>query len=102
MKNWLYIGIGVAIAMIIILWPSSKDGYSQGVPAKYHAALDAAIAESGRADEILNLLNTTAEESQDEMAYLIVNMYAEDLRSMDLAHVAELFRSKNRSNKKKK
>ena len=89
MKNWLYIGIGVAIAMIIILWPSSKDGYSQGVPAEYHAALDAAIAESGRADEILNLLNTTAEESQDEMAYLIVNMYAEDLRSMDLALLSE-------------
>ncbi|MBQ5738017.1 MAG: transglutaminase domain-containing protein [Alistipes sp.] len=75
--------------MIIILWPSSKDGYSQGVPAEYHAALDAAIAESGRADEILNLLNTTAEESQDEMAYLIVNMYAEDLRSMDLALLSE-------------
>ena len=89
MKNWLYIGIGVAIAMIIILWPSSKDGYSQGVPAEYHAALDAAIAESGRADEVLNLLNTTAEESQDEMAYLIVNMYAEDLRSMDLALLSE-------------
>ena len=89
MKNWLYIGIGVAIAMIIILWPSSKDGYSQGVPAEYHAALDAAIAESGRADEILNLLNTTAEESQDEMAYLIVNMYADDLRSMDLALLSE-------------
>ena len=89
MKNWLYIGIGVAIAMIIILWPSSKDGYSQGIPAEYHAALDAAIAESGRADEILNLLNTTAEESQDEMAYLIVNMYAEDLRSMDLALLSE-------------
>ena len=85
----MYIGIGVAIAMIIILWPSSKDGYSQGVPAEYHAALDAAIAESGRADEILNLLNTTAEESQDEMAYLIVNMYAEDLRSMDLALLSE-------------
>ncbi|MEE0864124.1 MAG: transglutaminase domain-containing protein [Alistipes sp.] len=89
MKNWLYIGIGVAIAMIIILWPSSKDGYSQGIPAEYHAALDAAIAESGRADEILNLLNTTAEESQDEMAYLIVNMYSEDLRSMDLALLSE-------------
>ena len=85
----MYIGIGVAIAMIIILWPSSKDGYSQGVPAEYHAALDAAIAESGRADEVLNLLNTTAEESQDEMAYLIVNMYAEDLRSMDLALLSE-------------
>ena len=85
----MYIGIGVAIAMIIILWPSSKDGYSQGVPAEYHAALDAAIAESGRADEILNLLNTTAEESQDEMAYLIVNMYADDLRSMDLALLSE-------------
>ena len=85
----MYIGIGVAIAMIIILWPSSKDGYSQGIPAEYHAALDAAIAESGRADEILNLLNTTAEESQDEMAYLIVNMYAEDLRSMDLALLSE-------------
>ena len=89
MKNWLYIGIGVAIAMIIILWPSSKDGYSQGVPAEYHAALDAAIAESGRADEVLELLNTTAEESQDEMAYLIVNMYADDLRSMDLALLSE-------------
>ena len=89
MKNWLYIAIGAVIAMIIILWPSAKESYPQGVPEEYYAELDAAIAESGRSEEVLELLSTTPEEAQPEMAYLIVNMYREDLRTMDLALLSE-------------
>ncbi len=89
MKNWLYIAIGAVIAMIIILWPSAKESYPQGVPEEYYAELDAAIAESGRSEEVLELLSTTPEEAQPEMAYLIANMYREDLRTMDLALLSE-------------
>ena len=48
MKNWLYIAIGVVIALIIILWPKSETCYPAGVPESYHAELDKALAESGR------------------------------------------------------
>lgn len=89
MKNWLYIAIGAVIAMLIILWPSAKESYPQGVPEEYYAELDAAIAESGRSEEVLELLSTTPEEAQPEMAYLIANMYREDLRTMDLALLSE-------------
>lgn len=89
MKNWLYIAIGAVIAMIIILWPSAKESYPQGVPEEYYAELDAAIAESERSEEVLELLSTTPEEAQPEMAYLIANMYREDLRTMDLALLRE-------------
>ena len=89
MKNWLYIAIGVAIALIIILWPKSEQSYPAGVPESYYAELDKALNESGRDAELRDLLAVTPEAQQRDLAYLLVNMYVEDLKNMDLALLSE-------------
>ena len=89
MKNWLYIDIGVAIALIIILWPKSEQSYPAGVPESYYAELDKALNESGRDAELRDLLAVTPEAQQRDLAYLLVNMYVEDLKNMDLALLSE-------------
>ena len=89
MKNWLYIAIGVAIALIIILWPKSEQSYPAGVPESYYAELDKALNESGRDAELRDLLAVAPEAQQRDLAYLLVNMYVEDLKNMDLALLSE-------------
>ena len=89
MKNWLYIAIGVVIALIIILWPKSETCYPAGVPESYHAELDKALAESGRAEALCDFLAELPEAQQRDAAYLLTNMYVEDLKNMDLALLAE-------------
>ena len=89
MKNWLYIAIGVAIALIIILWPKSEQSYPAGVLESYYAELDKALNESGRDAELRDLLAVTPEAQQRDLAYLLVNMYVEDLKNMDLALLSE-------------
>ena len=89
MKNWLYIAIGVAIALIIILWPKSEQSYPAGVPESYYAELDKALNESGRDAELRELLAVAPEAQQRDLAYLLVNMYVEDLKNMDLALLSE-------------
>jgi hypothetical protein len=89
MKNWLYIAIGVVIALIIILWPKSETCYPAGVPESYHAELDKALAESGRAEALCDFLAELPETQQRDAAYLLTNMYVEDLKNMDLALLAE-------------
>lgn len=84
MKNWLYIFVGVAIAMIIILWPKTKEGLPEGIPAEYHEELSAKIAESGREAEIIEFLHSLDEALLTDAAYLLVNMYDEDRKSMNL------------------
>ena len=89
MKNWLYSAIGVAIALIIILWPKSEQSYPAGVPESYYAELDKALNESGRDAELRELLAVAPEAQQRDLAYLLVNMYVEDLKNMDLALLSE-------------
>ena len=89
MKNWLYIAIGVVIALIIILWPKSETCYPAGVPASYHAELDKALAESGREEALCTFLAEVPETQQRDAAYLLVNMYVEDLKNMDLELLRE-------------
>lgn len=89
MKNWLYIFVGVAIAMVIILWPKKEGDYPSGISTEYHAELDKRLAESGRADELRELLHSLPEAQQADMAYLILNMLDEDLKSMDLELLKE-------------
>ena len=89
MKNWLYIAIGVAIALIIILWPKSEQSYPAGVPESYYAELDMALNESGRDAELRDLLAVAPEAQQRDLAYLLVNMYVEDLKNMDLALLSQ-------------
>ena len=89
MKNWLYIFVGVAIAMVIILWPKKEGDYPSGISTEYHAELDKRLAESGRADELRELLHSLPEAQQADMAYLILNMLDEDLKSMDLELLME-------------
>lgn len=89
MKNWLYIAIGVAIALIIILWPKSEQSYPAGVPESYYAELDKALNESGRDAELRDLLAVAPEAQQRDLAYLLVNMYVEDLKNMDLALLSQ-------------
>ena len=89
MKNWLYIFVGVAIAMVIILWPKKEGDYPSGISTEYHAELDKRLVESGRADELRKLLHSLPEAQQADMAYLILNMLEEDLKSMDLELLKE-------------
>ena len=89
MKNWLYIFVGVAIAMVIILWPKKEGDYPSGISTEYHAELDKRLAESTRADELRELLHSLPEAQQADMAYLILNMLDEDLKSMDLELLKE-------------
>ena len=89
MKNWLYIAIGVVIALIIILWPKSETCYPAGVPESYHAELDEALAESGREQALCTFLAEVPETQQRDAAYLLVNMYVEDLKNMDLELLRE-------------
>lgn len=89
MKNWLYIAIGVVIALIIILWPKSETCHPAGVPESYHAELDKALAESGREKELCAFLAELPETQQRDAAYLLTNMYVEDLKSMDLELLRE-------------
>ena len=89
MKNWLYIFVGVAIAMVIILWPKKEGDYPSGISTEYHAELDKRLAESARADELRELLHSLPEAQQADMAYLILNMLDEDLKSMDLELLKE-------------
>lgn len=89
MKNWLYIFVGVAIAMVIILWPKKEGDYPSGISTEYHAELDKRLAKSGRADELRELLHSLPEAQQADMAYLILNMLDEDLKSIDLELLKE-------------
>ncbi len=89
MKNWIYVAIGAAIALIVILWPKHAESYPEGVSEEYYTALNKALDESNRRDEVFELLKTTPVEQQRDMAYLIINMYVEDLRTMDLALLKE-------------
>lgn len=89
MKNWLYIAIGVVIAVIIILWPKAEVDIPAGIPNSYHAPLSQALEESGRSAEIVELLGTLSEAEQRDMAYLLINMYREDLKNMDLELLRE-------------
>jgi transglutaminase-like putative cysteine protease len=89
MKNWLYIAIGVVIALIIILWPKSETCYPAGVPESYCAELDKVLAESGREEALCDFLAQLPENQQRDAAYLLTNMYVEDLKNMDLALLAE-------------
>lgn len=89
MKNWLYIAIGVVIALIIILWPKSETCYPAGVPESYCAELDKVLAESGREEALRDFLAQLPENQQRDAAYLLTNMYVEDLKNMDLALLAE-------------
>lgn len=85
----MYIFVGVAIAMVIILWPKKEGDYPSGISTEYHAELDKRLAESGRADELRELLHSLPEAQQADMAYLILNMLDEDLKSMDLELLKE-------------
>lgn len=89
MKNWLYIAIGVVIALIIILWPKSETCYPAGVPESYHAELDSVVAESGREEALRDFLAQLPENQQRDAAYLLTNMYVEDLKNMDLELLRE-------------
>ena len=89
MKNWLYIAIGVVIALIIILWPKSETCYPAGIPESYYAELDEALAESGREQALCTFLAEVPETQQRDAAYLLVNMYVEDLKNMDLELLRE-------------
>ena len=89
MKNWLYIAIGVVIALIIILWPKSETCYPAGVPESYCAELDKVLAESGREEALRDFLAQLPENQQRDAAYLLTNMYVEDLKNMDLALLRE-------------
>ena len=89
MKNWLYIAIGVVIALIIILWPKSETCYPAGVPESYCAELDKVLAESGREEALRDFLVQLPENQQRDAAYLLTNMYVEDLKNMDLALLRE-------------
>ena len=64
MKNWLYIAIGVVIALIIILWPKSETCYPAGVPESYCAELDKVLAESGREEALRDFLAQLPENQQ--------------------------------------
>ncbi|MEE1168429.1 MAG: transglutaminase-like domain-containing protein, partial [Alistipes sp.] len=89
MKNWLYIAIGVVIALIIILWPKSETCYPAGVPESYCAELDKVLVESGREEALRDFLAQLPENQQRDAAYLLTNMYVEDLKNMDLALLRE-------------
>ena len=89
MKNWLYIAIGVVIAVIIILWPKAEVDYPAGIPSSYHAELTEALAESGREADLLVFLTELPEAQQRDAAYLLTNMYVEDLKNMDLELLRE-------------
>ena len=89
MKNWLYIAIGVVIALIIILWPKSETCYPAGVPESYCAELDKVLAESGREEALRDFLAQLPENQQRDAAYLLTNMYVEDLKNMDLELLRE-------------
>jgi hypothetical protein len=67
MKNWLYIAIGVVIAVIIILWPKAEVDIPAGIPNSYHAPLSQALEESGRSAEIIELLGTLSEAEQRDL-----------------------------------
>ena len=89
MKNWLYIAIGVVVALIIILWPESETCYPAGVPESYHVELDKALAESGREEALCTFLAELPETQQRDAAYLLTNMYVEDLKNMPLELLRE-------------
>ena len=89
MKNWLYVAIGAVIAMIVILWPKFTESIPEGVPEEYRTQLSKALDESGRSEDILALLESVPEAQQRDLAYLLVNMYEEDLRTMDLELLRE-------------
>lgn len=89
MKNWLYVAIGAVIAMIVILWPKFTESTPEGVPEEYRTQLSKALDESGRSEDILALLESAPEAQQRDLAYLLVNMYEEDLRTMDLELLRE-------------
>jgi len=89
MKNWLYAAIGAVIAMIVILWPKFTESIPEGVPEEYRVELSKALDESGRSEDIVALLESMSEAQQRDLAYLLVNMYEEDLRTMDLELLRE-------------
>lgn len=89
MKNWLYIAIAVVIAVIIILWPKAKVDSPAGIPNSYPTELTEALAESGREADLLAFLAALPEAQQRDAAYLLTNMYVEDLKSMDLELLRE-------------
>lgn len=89
MKNWLYVAIGAVIAMIVILWPKFTESIPEGIPEEYRTQLSKALDESGRSKDILALLESVPEAQQRDLAYLFVNMYEEDLRTMDLELLRE-------------
>ena len=89
MKNWLYIFVGVAIAMVIILWPKTKDGDLSAISTESLAELDKKLAESGREADLRKLLETTPENQHADMVYLLVNMLDEDRKNMDLELLKE-------------
>ena len=89
MKNWLYAAIGAVIAMIVILWPKFTESIPEGVPEEYRVELSKALDESGRSEDIVVLLESMSEAQQRDLAYLLVNMYEEDLRTMDLELLRE-------------
>ena len=89
MKNWLYAAIGAVIAMIVILWPKFTESIPEGIPEEYRVELSKALDESGRSEDIVVLLESMSEAQQRDLAYLLVNMYEEDLRTMDLELLRE-------------
>lgn len=77
---------GLTLFLLCVAGLSSCGGsrYGSGIPATYDPLLDAALADTPRADSLRELLRTTPRAQREAMAYLIAWMPAGDRDTMRL------------------
>lgn len=77
------------ILLLCALSAAACGRYGAGVPDRYEALLDDAMARTSRPEALLALLDTTPRDEREALAYLIAYMPQGDLDTMDLALLRE-------------